>query len=203
MRTATRRQRGLTLVELVMFIVLMGIAFGALVLALNQFVKGSADPLIRKQALAIAESLLEEVELMPFTFCDPDDTNASTATSSSIGGAGCATLSEDLSGTPAIGPEAGESRYSSTTPFDNVSDYNTFQMLAGAGAAPSGGIRDISGTQVANLLNYAAQVSVAQSGMGSIPATESLRITVTVTAPDGSTLALDGFRTRYSPRTSQ
>src|SRR5256885_14256136 len=117
-----RSKRGLTLVELVVFIVVVSIAFAALLAAVNAFTRSSPDPLIRKQALAIAESLLEEVELMPFTFCDPDDAHASTATASTIALADplqCATLSEDT----AIGPEAGELRGNATTPFDNVSDY--------------------------------------------------------------------------------
>lgn len=197
MRRATRRGHGFTLVELVMFIVLVGIAFASLLLAISNFTRHSADPLIRKQSLAIAESLLDEVELMPFTFCDPDDANASTATSSAIGAGGCATLSEDLSGTPPIGPEPGETRYSTTTPFDNVSDYNTFAL-----ASPPG-ILDITGGPAAGLSGYSASIAVAQSSLGGIGAADSLLITVTVTAPDGSTLSLDGYRTRYAPRTAQ
>ena len=184
-------QRGLTLVELVLFIVLTGIAFAALLSAINTFMKDSVDPLIRKQALAIAESLMDEVSLMPFTFCDPDDANASTATSSTVGGAGCATTSEDT----AIGPEVGETRYSTTTPFDNVSDYHGFSMS---------GIRDISNTPVAGLTGYTASVSVSQAGADlSLAAAEALRITVTVTPPSGDPVVLDGYRARYAPRTAQ
>jgi len=187
------RQRGLTLVELVLFIVLTGIAFGALLLAINQFVRGSADPLIRKQALAIAESLMDEVSLMPFTFCDPDDANSSTATSSAVGAGGCATTSEDT----AIGAEAGEARGSTSTPFDNVSDYNGFSMS---------GIRSIEAPAVviSGLGGYSASVTVAQAGADlTLPAAEVLRITVTVTPPSGDAVVLDGYRARYAPRTSQ
>src|SRR5207302_2251038 len=74
---AMLRQRGATLVELVVFIVLVSIALVSLVTAMSQFTRYSTDPLIRKQALAIAESLLDEIMLMPFTFCDPDDAHAS------------------------------------------------------------------------------------------------------------------------------
>jgi MSHA pilin protein MshD len=167
--------------------VLVGIAFAGLLVAFNQFVKASVDPLIRKQALAIAESLLDEVALMPFTLCDPDDPNAAKATSPADCTGGAA-ASED--GT--IGPEAGESRGSATAPFDNVSDYDGFSMV---------GIRDISGNAIPGLTAYSANIAVAQAGLSGIAANEALRITVTVTAPDGSTLALNGYRTRYAPRT--
>src|SRR5574340_1278200 len=93
------RQRGLSLIELLVFIVVVGAAVAGVLVAYNQAVKRSADPLERKQAIAIAESLLEEVELQPFTFCDPDDPAATTASSP----AGCAAPE-------ANGPEAGETR---------------------------------------------------------------------------------------------
>lgn len=61
------RQRGISLVELVMFIVIVSIAVIGTLLVMNLTTAHSADPLIRKQALAIAESLLEEIELQDFT----------------------------------------------------------------------------------------------------------------------------------------
>ena len=202
MRLTPRKHGGVTLVELVMFIVLMGIAFGALTLALSQFTRASADPLIRKQALAIAESLLDEVALMPFTFCDPDDANSSTATNSTVGDPnGCATLSEDTSGVPPLGatgplgPEAGESRGGAATPFDNVSDYNGFSMNP---------ILDISNTSVGGLSGYTARVDVTQAGTDlGLAAAEAVRVKVTVTPPSGDAIVLDTYRTRYAPRTSQ
>ena len=78
-------QAGATLVELVVFIVVVSVAVAAVLLAMNAVTRGSPDPMMRKQALAIAEALLEEVELMPFTFCDPDDANVSTAQSATTG----------------------------------------------------------------------------------------------------------------------
>jgi len=86
-RIAKRRQRGLTLIELVMFIVIVGAAVAGIIGMIAMATRSSADPLIRKQALAIAEAMLEEVRLQPFTYCDPDDPTAATATSASGGGA--------------------------------------------------------------------------------------------------------------------
>lgn len=60
------RQHGISLVELIMFIVIVSVALAGILLVLNVTTKSSADPLIHKQALAVAESLLEEVELQDF-----------------------------------------------------------------------------------------------------------------------------------------
>jgi MSHA pilin protein MshD len=181
-------QRGISLIELIMFIVIVSVSLAGILLVLNVTTKGSADPLVHKQALAIAESLIEEVELMPFTFCDPDDANASIA----IGAGGCATWVEN------IGLENDVSRYDANFPFDNVSDYNGFNMAAGA-------LRDITNTPVGPA-GYTVAVAVANNGMpaaGTSPLianTEALRITVTVTGPDGVPVVVEGMRTRYSPR---
>ncbi len=188
-------QRGISLVELIMFIVIVSVALAGILLVMNVTARGSADPLIRKQALAIAESVLEEVELMPFTFCDPDDANATTAAAPA---GACAVAANEES--TVIGPEAGETRYSAVTPFDNVSDYNGFSMAAGS-------LLDITGAAVGPA-GYTVTVAVANNGMpaaGAYPLianTEALLITVTVTGPGNVPVpvVVEGIRTRYSPR---
>ena len=57
------KQRGVSLIELILFIVIISIAVAGILLVMNNVVGHSADPLVRKQALAVAESLLEEIEL--------------------------------------------------------------------------------------------------------------------------------------------
>lgn len=187
------RQSGISLIELIMFIVIVSVALAGILLVMDVTTKSSSDPLIRKQALAIAESLLEEVELMPFTICDPDDVNAASAVTAAdcTGGAGGA---NDESKLP-LGLETGETRYSAVTPFDNVSDYSGFSSVA------DGGVKDIAGNVVGDLGSYTATVSVAQQAVGGIAAADALLITVTVTGPDGVPIVVDGVRTRYAPRT--
>ena len=73
------RQRGLSLIELVMFMVIMGVAAVTVLQLLNISTKASADPVRRKQALLLAEAFMEEVQQARFTFCDPSDLNAATA----------------------------------------------------------------------------------------------------------------------------
>ena len=65
-----RRQVGTTLIELVISIVIVSIAVSAVLMALSMNVARSADPMIRHQAVAIAEAYLEEIFLKPFD--DPD-----------------------------------------------------------------------------------------------------------------------------------
>ncbi len=59
-------ERGISLIELIMFIVIISIAVAGILLVMNKVTGHSADALVRKQALAIAESLLEEVQLQDF-----------------------------------------------------------------------------------------------------------------------------------------
>jgi len=177
--------RGLTLVELIVSITVIAAGVAGILVVLNVAVRSSADPLIQKQALAVAESLLEEIQLMPFTYCDPDDANAGTAT----GTAGCATAVEG------IGAEAGEARNPTgpETPFDNVNDYQGFSMA---------GVVDIAGAAISGLAAYSASVTVAQqalNGPPAVPAAESLLITVTVTGPGSTSVQLSGYRTRHAP----
>jgi MSHA pilin protein MshD len=64
--TTNSRQRGFTLIELVIFIVVVGIGVAGVLSVFSNSVKSSADPLVRKQTLAIAESLLEEILLKEY-----------------------------------------------------------------------------------------------------------------------------------------
>jgi MSHA pilin protein MshD len=178
-RPFRRPQRGLTFVELIFFILVVGIGVAGILLVYTTTVRGSADALVRKQLLAVAEGLLEEVQLMPFTYCDPDDPDAVTATSTA-----------DCTVVEALGPEGGETRYSATSPFDNVNDYLGFSMA---------GIRDITNTPIGGLSAYSASVTVTEGGLGIAPAADVLRITITVAGPGGDSITLDGYRTRYAP----
>lgn len=55
------RQAGLTLVELIIFIVVISVGLVGILSAMNMMTASSADPMVRKQAMAMAESIMEEV----------------------------------------------------------------------------------------------------------------------------------------------
>jgi MSHA pilin protein MshD len=190
-----RVEDGVSLVELIVFIVIVSVAAAAVIGTLSMATRASADPMIQKQALAIAEALLEEVQLQPFTYCDPDDPDAATA----LNTAGCT-----AGGAEAMGPEGGapwgpETRTGGTTPFDNVNDYQV-GGVAGTGLDISP-ITDLAGAAIPGLGGYSANIKVAAQALGTIPASDSLLITVTVNGPAGSntTVVLHGYRVRYAP----
>lgn len=182
LRAVVRRcQHGISLVELVVFIAVLGVGIAGILGVMNLTVRGSASPLAQKQALAIAEAYLEEALAMPFTYCDPDDPAAANAQNTGA----CATAE-------LVGTEGGETR-AGTPPFDNVSDYaNLSGVPAGLDAVPIGGLGA-----------YQVAVAVAEhsltDGANPVPAAASLRVTVTVTGPNDTVVVLDGYRSRHAP----
>ena len=59
--TCRQHQLGLSLVELIMFIIIVSVGIAGILLVMNVSVKSSADPMLRKQAVAMAEAILDEV----------------------------------------------------------------------------------------------------------------------------------------------
>jgi len=65
--------RGFSLIEVVIFIVIVSVALVGVLTVMDLTTRHSADPLIRKQAIALAESMLEEVSLQAFDNPPPAD----------------------------------------------------------------------------------------------------------------------------------
>lgn len=175
-------QRGITLIEQIMFIVIVSVGVIGLVSVMNPAIRASADPMRTKQLVAIAESLLNEVMHQPFTWCDPDDATAATALSY----ADCANPQNTFGATP-----AGESRYGTApgTAFDNVADY----------AGPMATIDDPSGINA--MVGYTANIAIARTGTALGLADDTAALSVTVTVNHGSeSFSLTGYRFRYAPR---
>jgi len=219
------RQRGLTIIELIMFMVIMGVAAAGIMQVLNMANTNSTDPIRRKQAMLVAEAYMEEVQLASFTACDPADANAATATVAAFGGAGgCAAQAT----VEQWGPEPGNAR-----PFDNINDYVPRTNPAYVPGTPvrafavniGGNLVDTDvtgtplgngvGTSMAGIITTLALTPVSLAPAGPNPPVartvvasdasaqtmEALQITITVTYGTGpnDVIRLDGVRTRYAP----
>lgn len=189
-----RPQSGMSLIEVVVFIVVLGLALAGILILYSQATRASVDPLVRKQTLAIASSLLEEIELRPFTYCDPDEPAVYTATAASAAQCGGDPTHVEGMGPETFSPPGTEDRYDPSKPFDNVNDYHGFGM-AGAN------IRGADGSSVGGLTAYSVSVSVANAGADfGLAADAVLLITVTSAhSGTGTTVSLQGYRFRYAP----
>ena len=198
-RARRRREAGVTLIELILFMMIVAIALGGIITVMNLTSQRSADPVRRKQALIIAEGLLEEIELARFTFCDPVDPDA--------GDAGKVKSSADCHTAPEAWGQGGAEAVN-TRPYDNVNDYvAAAATLTSAFNDGSGKLVDANGDAL-NVSGYTARVSITPATLGpggaaignagSSADTEVLRISVRVDY-DGQSLVLDGYRTRYAP----
>ena len=76
MNSGMRRHAGFTLIELVVFIVIVSVGVAGILLVMNTVVASSADPMVRKQALALADSILEEI--LQKEYADPHGTSGET-----------------------------------------------------------------------------------------------------------------------------
>lgn len=248
---------GFTMIEVVMFIVIVGIALAGTLSVLNLTNRHSADPIVQKEALSIAEGLMQEILNKYAIECDADDPYSrftaivqqnevvnKTAIPSDIGGIKklsdkCLTTTSgkdsnginylrnlDVSGTPAkpdggnIDEDASENRFSVTSPFDEVKDYNGVHYLS---------YEDITnkGVEQVGLTSYQVDVSVGRflknasnkcewNGMGGSsysPASNGecywlgingkdvykIKVSVSLNGEASLGVSLEGYRTKFEP----
>ena len=60
------RRRGFTLPEALLAIVVVGVGLAGLLIVFSTISRGSADPVLRQQMVAIAQELMEEISLKPY-----------------------------------------------------------------------------------------------------------------------------------------
>lgn len=122
-------QRGATLIELVITIVIISISVAAVLTTLSNMTAHSADPMIEAQAVAIAESYLEEILLK--SYLDP------------------------ASGTVCPAPPGGgRSVYDNVCDYNGLVNVGALDQ---SGAAPVG--LDLSGYTVSVTVNLAASLN--------------------------------------------
>ncbi len=195
-----RAQRGISLIELIIFIMVVGTALAGVVSMLDMGVLHSADPMVRKQMLSIAEGLLDEIDQMPFSACDPvSNTNPSATTTAQCTPAG----SYQQFGYPSAG----------VSPRSNFNNLGNYCSNAGPSAATcslltlgssSTAMPDLTGSTTGAPLGYWATVALTPEALWGVSSNSTaatmnvLRVTVTVYYGSDS-LRLDTYRTRWSP----
>ncbi len=160
-------QRGLSLIELIVFIVIVSVALAGLLSVFNISAKASADPMIRKQALTVAEGMLEEVLSKDYEN-DPADASNTSAT------LGCTINS------PAPAPQCRPNTVLDRANYNDVDDYQTWNQ----------GVVQLDGNPAPILTAYRVSVTVAASSLGGLAGKQ---VTVSVSG-GGETIVVRGFR---------
>lgn len=164
----SKPMRGFTLIEMVIAIVIIGVGLTGVLMAINTTTRSSADPLVRKQMLAIAEEMLEEVLLKPFAASGTAPTNATTS--------------------------CGATQPPARTTFDDLSDYNGY---ATTGICDIDG-RAVIGLANYSVAVEVTDISLGDAtNGGAILNTATKQVTITVTQGTDS-LVLSGWRTNYA-----
>ncbi len=151
-------QQGVTLVELVITIVVMGIALSALVSALSTGIGRSAQPLWEGKALELSQAYLDEIQAMAFDDLTP------------VGGGAVLTAAS-----PCTLSNEGQGR----TFFDDVDDYHNVSDKPPVLIDSS-----INMNQYANY-QVDIQVSCAGTEVGLSNNNLAKRITVNISVPSG------------------
>lgn len=168
------RQRGLTMIELVVFIVIVGVAVVGVLGVISLNTARSADPVRQKQALAIAEGLMNEIRAAGVALCDITDP------AYGVPGAAC-TVPDN----PGREGTAGR-------PYDNVNDY------INQWGQPVNYATDAVGNPFP--AGYTATVTVASTAVfAGVPAANTFHITVAVGYGGPTSVVLETVRLRPWP----
>ena len=170
---ASAHQPGFTLIELIVFIVVIGVALSGVLLAVNQATSHSADPMVQIRAAELGQAYLDEI--LPRKFDANTGNDGQSPPCGAPGAAACSTV---------LGPEAGETRAT----YDDVDDYQ------GLNEAPL----DAEGNPRPGYTGYQVVVSVAYAGADlGLGNTAAKRITVTVTTPQGDSSPFSVYRSNF------
>ena len=165
-------ERGFTLIELVVTIVVMAISFTALGVWMFNANAGSADPVISMRAATLGQAYVEEVLSKRF---DENTSSGGIPRCNEVGQPACS---------GSMGADAGETR----STYDDVDDYN------GLNEVPT----DAFGNARANYTGFNVSVVVRYAGSDfGLTNTELKKIDVTVTTPSGSPHVFAAYRGNF------
>jgi MSHA pilin protein MshD len=173
MRRSRFQARGVTLVELIVAIVVIGTALAGIMVVIVRNTSASADPMIAHQSIAIAESYLEEILtknfVSPVTGPEGGETRAT---------------------------------YDQIDDYHNLANNGCLTVVQGYTATascltPGSCVCDQRGQPIDGLPNYLVNVLVTTESLSAITASNAERVEVTVTPPAGGSVIISGYRTNY------
>lgn len=135
---STRHQAGMTLIELVIAIVVVSVGLAGVLIAFSTAIMHSADPMVRKQMLSIAEGMMEEVTLQPFDVSGTPPSN---------------TLKDCRAGT-GIAPRQN---------FNDIADFNNYQTT-GVCDIDGDAIADLANYNLSVVVDSAATLDTLGGG---------------------------------------
>ena len=176
-----RLVKGMTLLEMVISIVVLGIALTTVTRLLSQGAARGAYTYDETKAIELAESLAGEIRSKRY---DESSPVSGVPPCDGVSGASACTASASL------GLEAGEAASPYTrVNFDDVDDYDGVDE--GSGSATGHDLLDVAGNQRSGYQNFRVQIAVSYSGNvapRSGELTDSKKVQLTVTQPNGEAL---------------
>lgn len=169
-----RSNRGFTLIEIIIVIVLIGSMMAGMSVVFISNINKSHYPYLRQRALAVATAFLDEIQHKRWNENTPLGGGCvNTAATTCSGGAAMA----------AIGPDGGETR----SDYDDIDDYS------GINQSPP---QDSSGTNMPGYAGFSVIITVEEpaSDWEGVEQEDVRLITITVTSSAGETISLSTYR---------
>ena len=177
---------GITIIEMVIVIVVLGIALVVITQMLGQNTIRGAYTYDETKAIELAQSYSSEIKAKRYDENSP--VGGVPPCDGVSGGNGCTANSNS-----ALGPDTGES---ARTAFDDVDDYDDLDEGSGSGNS----LLDAEGNSRTGYQNFRVQVQVTYSGdaaprSGSV--SDSKKVVLTITQPNGEALDFTFHRANY------
>lgn len=199
------RNHGFSLIETLVFIVVMSVALAGIANMFYTNTQQSAAPLIRERTLMIAQGLMDEIiakgwdENTPLGGgCVDNDgdptilTDSCTQYCSVLNDTQCSrskcTLTAPGNCDAAALISAGNIEEASRPLWDDVDDFNGYT------ASPA---ENIEGTSIAQYSDFTTSILITQPSWNAIPSTDVRRIQVRVTNPLGETIMLVSYKVNF------
>lgn len=206
-------QKGISLIELIIFIVILSIALTGITLIYINTTRYSADPMVRIRSIELAQSTLEEILLKAYDNNTPVGGGCvqMTGAGTTLCTSGITPASDPVAGTP-LGTDGEANR----SLFNDVDDY-TNQLYCGNNVTPSNtacpalacqNMQDESGNNISAeysgfsvciQVDYAGnELNNVAPGTGTNVATnDAKRIDVIVSDPLNSRISLSAYRLNF------